>query len=158
MGLGFTVTLLTLEENIPGTITLTEAGLLNYNPQGFIGSVSFLYELCVTCDAENCTNGVVNIDVTDESCRIPNVITPNGDGTNDLLIINCLEGGEFDEAELQVFNQWGDEVFYAKPYKNDWDGTLKGEEGKDLPDGTYFYIFKLDSNAEVDKAYITIFR
>jgi gliding motility-associated-like protein len=158
MSLGFEVNLVTPLSNIPGTVTLTEGGLMNYNPQGYFGQVSFVYELCVNCDAENCTNGIVVINVSDESCRVPNVITPNGDEVNDLLVINCLDTGDFEEAELQVFNQWGDEVFYAKPYENDWGGTLNGEKGKDLPDGTYFYIFKLDNNAEVDKAYITIFR
>jgi hypothetical protein len=34
-----------------------------------------------------------------------------------------------------VFNRWGEKVFEAKNYNNNWDG-------KNLPDGVYFYVLK----------------
>jgi len=43
----------------------------------------------------------------------------------------------FPNAELLMFNRWGNQVFSAKNYRNDWDGTWDGNE---LPDGTYFYV------------------
>ncbi|MFT6707856.1 MAG: gliding motility-associated-like protein [Flavobacteriales bacterium] len=158
VGLPFEVSLVTPAGNIQGTVVVNSGGTMSYNPNGFAGVASFVYELCVNCDSELCTTGIVNINVVDESCRVPNIITPNNDGMNELLIINCLETTPFPNAEMQIFNQWGDEVFYAKPYTNNWDGTFDGNGNSDLPDGTYFYIFKLDSNAEVDKGHITLFR
>ncbi|MFK7809907.1 MAG: gliding motility-associated C-terminal domain-containing protein [Saprospiraceae bacterium] len=156
--LEFDITLITPTENIPGRLGIDENGILNYDPEGFAGVASFVYELCVNCDTENCVTGIVNITVRDESCRVPTVITPNGDDKNEVLIINCLETEDFPESEMIIFNEWGDEVFYAQPYLNNWDGTLDGESGKDLPDGTYFYIFKLDNATDADKGHITIFR
>jgi gliding motility-associated-like protein len=37
---------------------------------------------------------------------------------------------------LTIYNRWGNEVYHAEGYKNSWRGTF---DGKDLPDGTYFY-------------------
>ena len=40
---------------------------------------------------------------------------------------------------VSIFNRWGNRVYFRKGYTNDdpWIGNF---EGKDLPDGTYFYI------------------
>jgi gliding motility-associated-like protein len=42
-----------------------------------------------------------------------------------------------------VFSRGGLEVFYSENYTSNWDGTTKS--GKKLPDGTYYYIIKTDS-------------
>ncbi|MCB0642899.1 MAG: gliding motility-associated C-terminal domain-containing protein, partial [Phaeodactylibacter sp.] len=44
------------------------------------------------------------------------------------------------DNKVSIFNQWGDEVYQAAPYGNDWKGTYDGE---DLPTGTYFFIVNL---------------
>ena len=68
----------------------------------------------------------------------PQVITPNGDGVNDVFRIECLD----DEAgaRLLVYNRWGSLVYRSDSYVNDWDGTYKGEP---LPVGTYFFVLVL---------------
>lgn len=75
---------------------------------------------------------------------IPNAITPNGDGYNDRWYIRDLE--RYPDNEVRIVNRWGDEVFYQKPYQNEWTGTWKGEE---LPGATYYYIIKIKFNNEV---------
>jgi len=40
-----------------------------------------------------------------------------------------------------IYNQWGDQVFHAQPYNNDWQGTYNGD---DLPVGTYYYVIDLN--------------
>jgi large repetitive protein len=94
--------------------------------------------------------GVVNKD----SCQVPSIITPNDDGLNDELRIPCLSDDNPD-SEISIFNEWGDRVYYARPYKNDWRGTYKSQN---LPDGTYFYIFIEKKNVEARRGYVTIFR
>ena len=156
VALGSNVTILSDLTTLQGELITNADGSYTYTPaDGFSGTEQFLYQICHNCEQSVCDNAVVSITVVDDSCIVPNIITPNGDGMNEELRINCLDSGLFQDCSLQIFNEWGDEVYFAKPYNNDWRGTW---EGKDLPDGTYFYIFKLESNSEADKGYITIFR
>ncbi len=155
--LGITLTIPTTTIN--GTLTQNDDGTYTYTPnQGFIGSDMFLYEICYNCgDDPHCSTAIVNIDIqfAGGECTIPNVISPNEDGLNDELFIDCIEGLTTNNTEIQIFNEWGDEVFQAKPYFNDWQGTY---EGQNLPDGTYYYIFKIDGTASPKNGYVTILR
>jgi gliding motility-associated-like protein len=117
----------------------------------------FFYEVCYDDCDEACARAMVTINIkysTDE-CVMTNLISPNGDGTNDEFMIYCLEDGDFKDNVLTIYNQWGDKVYSAAPYENDWTGTFEGE---DLPDGTYFYTFRRDAQSEVKKGHLTIFR
>ncbi|MDP2384990.1 MAG: gliding motility-associated C-terminal domain-containing protein [Bacteroidota bacterium] len=70
---------------------------------------------------------------------IPNGISPNGDGKNDVWIIDAIY--KFPNNEVEIYNRWG-ELLYAKTaYDNTWDGSYKG---KPLPIGTYYYVVKLN--------------
>jgi gliding motility-associated-like protein len=52
---------------------------------------------------------------------------------------------------LQIFNRWGDLIYKAQPYNNDWDGTAtQGTiliSGK-VTTGTYFFILDLGNDSE----------
>ncbi len=114
-----------------------------------------VYQVIVTdvatgCDARDTITVIVR---DEENIFIPNAITPNGDGVNDVWRIRAL--AELPNNEVMIINRWGDEVFKAKPYNNDWDGTYKG---KQLPGGTYYYILILDDLKEVKDGSITIIR
>ena len=89
-----------------------------------------------------------------DSCKIPSVITPNDDGLHDEFRIPCLADDNPD-SEISILNEWGDRVFFALPYKNDWRAIYKNQP---LPDGTYFYIFKRNKTAQPQKGYIVVFR
>jgi len=86
---------------------------------------------------------------------IPEVITPNGDGTNDIFEIPNIE--YYPENTINVFNQWGSIVFSTNQYhniNNYWEG--KTNEGKRLPDATYFYILKLKDDSEPLSGFVMI--
>ncbi len=70
--------------------------------------------------------------IIDDILYFPNIITPNGDGFNDYLVITNAD--KYPSNLLQIFNRWGKLVFELKDYDNSWDGS-------DLADGTYYYIF-----------------
>jgi|GEM_PF-3958065 len=77
----------------------------------------------------------------------PTVITPNGDGYNDLFIIQNLES-IYPECVVTIFNRYGNVVFESIGYAEPWDGTFKGEK---LPMGAYF--FKLELKDSENKVY-----
>ncbi len=67
--------------------------------------------------------------------KVPNVITPNGDGKNDVFKVEGIE--LYKENTLSIFNRWGNEVYRSKGnYNNSWSG-----EG--LSEGTYYYVLKV---------------
>ena len=76
-----------------------------------------------------------------------NAISPNGDGSNDILYIAGIEC--YPNNEVLIFNRWGIQVFETKGYNNT-DKVFKGysdgratiSSSEPLPDGTYFYILK----------------
>ncbi|MGO4292882.1 gliding motility-associated C-terminal domain-containing protein [Chitinophaga sp. RAB17] len=76
------------------------------------------------------------VTVTGDDILIPNVITPNGDGKNDKLIIIGIS--RYPNSSLFIYNRWGNQVYQSKNYQNEWDG-------KDLNEGTYYYILKLNT-------------
>ncbi|MEZ2415246.1 gliding motility-associated C-terminal domain-containing protein, partial [Muriicola sp. E247] len=82
-----------------------------------------------------------------------NQFSPNGDGVNDLLVVNCIE--LFPNNTLEIFDRYGNMVFNAARYDNSWDGT--GKNG-DLPKGTYFYVLTFGEEQEVLKGWIQIIR
>lgn len=65
--------------------------------------------------------------------KIPNIVTANGDHTNDEFYITNLHPN----SKLIIQNRWGNVVFESDNYKNDWGGIdITGEK---LVDGVYFY-------------------
>lgn len=92
----------------------------------------------------------------DDRPFIPSAITPNGDASNDFWYIRWLY--RFPDNEVMIINRWGDEVFTAAPYNNDWFGTWKDKE---LPGATYYYVLKIKENGQVINQYngpLTIIR
>jgi gliding motility-associated-like protein len=97
------------------------------------------YEVTVT-DQKGCQ---MTID-TVISCKpllpiIPNqFLSPNKDGKNETWIIQNIE--TYTENKVTVYNRWGNVVFEAESYKNDWNGCFKGKDDNPLPAATYFYV------------------
>ena len=102
-------------------------------------------------DANNCTDSDT-ISFEPACCEgliISNAITPNGDGINDNLIaINADDCPLPEDNELTIFNRWGNVVFQTTGYQNDWNGVNKN--GNPLPEGTYFYFFKVSGDCECE--------
>jgi gliding motility-associated-like protein len=67
---------------------------------------------------------------------IPNILTTNNDGTNDVWKIAGLRP----ETSVKILNRWGEVVFESNDYKNDWIGIDKS--GLMCVDGVYNYIVK----------------
>ena len=78
-----------------------------------------------------------------------NAVTPNGDGSYDVLTIAGLEN--YPNNHIRIYNRWGVLVFSTQAYNtqgNVFDGTSTGRatvsRGNKLPAGTYFYILEFE--------------
>jgi gliding motility-associated-like protein len=91
------------------------------------------------------TNGICNPVYDDVLIRlfsiiVPEGFSPNGDGKNDYFEIKGIDGTI--AYHLMVFNRWGNIVYESNQYQNNWNG--KDNQGRDLPDDTYFYMLNKD--------------
>lgn len=91
-----------------------------------------------------------------ESLFIPGGFSPNNDGINDFLIIQNSLGRKI---HLEVYNRWGNRIYRAADYQNNWDGrcTEGIHIGDDVPVGTYYYVVIIDGQDKMS-GYITINR
>ena len=83
--------------------------------------------------------------ITTKVLRFPNVVTPNGDGTNDIfVIVNLVEKGNYPYNRLTVYNRWGAKVYdkiNITTIDDFWDPNATNS-----PDGTYFFRFNGQGN------------
>lgn len=79
---------------------------------------------------------------------VPNVFTPNGDGSNDEFMIRGLAQGSY----LMVYDRTGREVFKSDNYENNWDGT--DMNGRKLSPDTYWYVLFPSDMTEVVKGFV----
>ncbi|WP_452610319.1 Ig-like domain-containing protein [Roseivirga echinicomitans] len=85
--------------------------------------------------------------------RIKNFFSPNGDGINDLWVIDDILDNPINE--VKVFSQNGTLIFSERNYKNTWNGTYKGES---IPPGTYYYEINVYNGELIVKGFLTIIR
>ncbi|MDJ1492876.1 gliding motility-associated C-terminal domain-containing protein [Cytophagaceae bacterium DM2B3-1] len=71
----------------------------------------------------------VRVKECEQLFEIPNVITPNQDGKNDVFAFPTLNKQAW---HLQICNRWGETVYQTSNYQQDWSA-----EG--LPAGIYYY-------------------
>jgi gliding motility-associated-like protein len=74
--------------------------------------------------------------------KIPNGFSPNGDTKNEKWIIDNID--QFPDNTVEVYNRWGELLYYYNNYNGQFDGKFKG---KDLPVGTYYYVINLNHPA-----------
>lgn len=95
--------------------------------------------------------------ISDDELDIFNLFSPNGDGINDTFVI---EGIEIFENELKIYNRWGNIVFEATNYQNDWEGTSNAgrviRRDQRLPAGTYFYTLELKESGKSSAGWLYI--
>jgi gliding motility-associated-like protein len=76
-------------------------------------------------------------ELCDGSITVPNIFTPNGDGSNDIFFI---KGPTIQEMKCQVMNRWGQIIYEWDTPQGGWDGT--SVSGTPYSAGTYFYILE----------------
>lgn len=101
---------------------------LPYNPTG--------YTVYVT-DQNRCVATASIIITEPGALEIPEGVSPNNDGDNDVFVVRGIEG--YPDNEIIIYNRWGNVVYQQSGYQNDWGGV--NNKGEELPDGTYYVVF-----------------
>ena len=86
--------------------------------------------------------------VEEFSYTLPNVITPNGDGYNDVFepIVKGLS--LITGAHTVIFNRWGNILYDTDNPLIQWDGKSR-QTGLDCSPGTYFYVCDITYQGEM---------
>jgi gliding motility-associated-like protein len=159
------------------TLQLTASGGNTYNwsgPNMFVSSASnvtipgmtqnsagtYVVEITDSMGCQSTDSINVAIVVTPECLFIPGLVTPDFDGHNDSWEINGLD--QFQEAQVDIFNRWGNLVYSVSPYSTPWMGeineglSIDGKDGK-VPFGTYFYLIHLNDEMNTEyKGYVEL--
>jgi gliding motility-associated-like protein len=131
--------------NIPGTTTYTAAGT---------------YTVMLLAQKGSCMDTayqMVKVDLPSK-LEIPNVFTPNGDGSNDIFF---LKAANLTEITALIFDRWGNKVYEVTSTTGNiaWDG--KNLQSKECPAGVYFYTIKAtgkDGESYDKKGNVSLFR
>jgi gliding motility-associated-like protein len=82
-------------------------------------------------------------DSTGTQLVIPNVFTPNKDGTHDYFEV-VTDGVTV--YEFNVFTRTGTQVFHSSSPRIFWDGT--NSAGLELSEGVYYYVIEEEGGSE----------
>ncbi len=114
------------------------------------------YRVTVT-DFNNCkAEGQIEVTQSFEiDCIKENIIiTPNGDGRNDELTLECIHPFNND---IEIYDRWGNLIFQDINYQGIWEAL---QQSKAVPNGGYFYIMNvaLPTGKKTYKGSLTIIR
>ncbi len=106
-----------------------------------------------------CTNYdevVVNLLSPCQSLMMPNVFSPNADGTNDVLL-PYIVGIEV-VTRFEVYDRWGERVFFDDDAKKGWDGRKNNSD--DCQVGVYIYniVTECEGSTKVYKGNVTLIK
>lgn len=110
------------------------------------------YTVFVT-DSKGCVDSISIKLIQPDVLKLPNGYTPNGDGFNDNFVISGIQG--YPDNSFVVYNRWGNVVYTAKGYANQWSG--QNNDGTNLPDGTYFIVLEIPGKDTL-KGYVDLRR
>lgn len=143
-------------------ISKPRLGLLTMTPDMKIQYVATDEKYCTQidsfdyyiCNQDGCDSASVKIYIRCPKVKVFNGVSANEDGANDVFFIEDID--LFPNNEVKIYNRWGNQVYFKKGYKNEWKGEWNG---KQLPDGTYYYIIELnDDDRTMLSGYLQIHR
>jgi gliding motility-associated-like protein len=129
---------------------LNNASLLR---PSFIARHDQMFTLTATDGSSNCSaSDQLTVKII-RPVKVPNAFSPNGDGINDTWIITNLI--DYQGNTVEVFNRYGQRVFYSIGYNVPWDGRYNGNP---VPSGVYYYVIDLKNGFGKLTGSITVIR
>ena len=118
------------------TLLIDSVTISAYQDEGVTRGEEYCYEISYLdeCGNESARSALVCATVPNQGqLYFPNAFTPNGDGLNDVF---TYRANLVESVELQIFNRWGELMFFTDQLDVGWDGTYQGVVA---PQGTYVY-------------------
>lgn len=126
------------------THSMDQKGLLSIESEkSFVKNIELAYEICDRC-GKCVTRKLILIDEQFKDIFLPSFITPFANGNTHLK----FSPDQLKEAELWVFNQLGQLIYYKKGYDNSLDMEA-------YPAGVYYYILGI-SGMKIKRAFVLV--
>ncbi|GAA3651695.1 BspA family leucine-rich repeat surface protein [Flavivirga jejuensis] len=116
-----------------------------------LGNVAVTLTVINTAGDPATGTAIVTITARGTEVVAPGGFSPNGDGIGDTWVVENI--ADYPSNTVQVFNQWGEPVYEANGYRNDWNGVSNKTSNsiKKLPVGAYLYIINLNESGIAPK-------
>ncbi len=125
-----------ISDDIIQVVNESEDGVLEIEvTENFFDTLYITYEVCKE-DCSECSSAklaLMNEALMDVIQT--NIISPNGDGSNEVL--RFTENDVIEGSEIWIYNRWGDTVFHMENYDNSWNAD-------GYPGGIYFYVLRVN--------------
>jgi gliding motility-associated-like protein len=118
--------------------TINGANNLNFTHNNNNISIAGCY--FITSLDSNANESTPSDTVCADNCPVyalPNIFTPNGDGTNDFF--KPFPYKYIESIDMQIYNRWGGLIFSTKDPEILWNGTNQ-QSKQQCSDGVYYYI------------------
>lgn len=129
-----------------------------------VGEDNFGYVVCDDNTPSLCDTAFVNVKITNTPVgelvvHVPNSFSPNGDGINDVLEIEGL--GDNTKFNLKIYDRWSSLVYENRDQSKTWNGKSNVEffsSSGDVPEGTYYYILRINGFPDPFAGFIVVKR
>ncbi|MFP5079501.1 PKD domain-containing protein [Pedobacter sp. JCM 36344] len=111
-----------------------------------------LYTLTATSDQGCSTTQTIMLNIL-RVVKPYSAFSPNGDTINDTWGIKYIDS--YPDVEVEIFNRYGQKVFYSRGYKTPFDGNFNNQQ---LPVGVYYYIINPNIGTRKITGSLTIIR
>ncbi len=120
--------------SVPGNFNTYLWNFSQSNSQTALIDTTGLWIVNVTYGPGCVASDSINIDMINCNYFIPNVITPNGDGNNDVMKVNYPSARN---VNIKIMNRWGKNIREISGIIPSWDGNDDNQQL--VPEGSYFY-------------------
>lgn len=104
-------------------------------------------------DAYGCVDSVSFKYMSEFKFLYPELLTPNGDGTNDKWYLEYLL--DYTQYKVSIFDRTGRVLYHSENVYEPWDGTYMG---RDLPSADYWFIITLHEPDKEVRGHFTLLR
>jgi gliding motility-associated-like protein len=137
-----------LIKTLHGSSTISDSTVRYVPDFSYIGADTIYYLLCDSASCSGyCRQAKVILCTSEKELLIPNLFTPNGDHVNDKFEVSGICEGFY----IEVYNRWGEMVFKANEYHNNWGGENEN-------DGMYYYMIRDQNRDRRFKGWVNILR